>query len=244
MSRHLTAEELERYADGESEAQDAAAIEEHLPTCAACATAVLSHLQMKRAVRAAFSLAAPSDAIRARIAGQLRGTSRFCAASPRVAWWVAAAAILALAVTSGLLVGARGASAVRELADLHATTLASTSPLDVFSSDRHTVKPWFEGKVPFSVPVPSLESTPFRLIGGRVVYWRGRPGAYLLVSKGGHRISVFVFMAETVPARPTTTAVSGFNSVAWRTNGLQYVAIADIAHEDLERLKDAFAGSA
>lgn len=243
MSGHTNAGELERYADGEIEGQDVAAIEEHLAACASCATAVVSHLQMKRAVRAAFSASAPPDALRARISGQLRGTSGSPAAWPRAAWWVAAAAILALAVTSALLIDARRASSVRELADLHATTLASSSPVDVLSTDRHTVKPWFEGKVPFSVPVPSLESTPFRLIGGRVVYWRGRPGAYLLVNKGAHRISVFVFMAETVPTRPATTAVSGFNSVAWRSDGLQYVAVADIAREELDRLKDAFTGS-
>ena len=85
---------------------------------------------------------------------------------------------------------------------MHVTMLASANPVDVISTDRHTVKPWFEGRVPFGVPVPDLASTPFRLIGGRVVYWHASQAAYLLVGKGAHRISLFIFRPQDAP-RPS-----------------------------------------
>jgi anti-sigma factor RsiW len=131
----------------------------------------------------------------------------------------------------------RSRSAGRELLDLHTTLVASSSPVEVLSSDRHTVKPWFEGRVPFAVQVPELTSTPFHLIGGRVVFWRGRPGAYLLVTKGAHRISVFVFENRIAPSAVLMPQIS---LLTWRRNGLTYTAVADLSPDDLERLRDAF----
>ena len=129
----------------------------------------------------------------------------------------------------------RSRDAARELIDLHTTIVASAQPVDVISTDRHTVKPWFEGRVPFSVDVPDLSKTPFRVSGGRVVFWRGQPGAYLLVTKGAHRISVFVF--SDMPQIVTTPQMT---MVSWRRNGLAYVAVGDIPRSELEALKETF----
>lgn len=222
MTRDLTAEEVERYADGELPAEAIPEIEAHLTDCSRCANAVLAVLQMKRAVRAAMP--------------------RFSPRRPLVlkkrTWgapvWLAAAAALVLAVSGVLLVASRTTSA-RELVDLHTTILASANPIDVISTDRHTVKPWFEGRVPFAVNVPDLSATPFRLVGGRVVFWRGRPGAYLLVSKGAHRISLFVF--ESLPSFGDTPQMTVDE---WRANGLTYVAVSDVPREDLEALRQAW----
>ena len=105
---------------------------------------------------------------------------------------------------------------------------------DVVSSDQHTVKPWFEGRVPFAVPVPDLPP-PFRLAGGRVVYWHQQPGAYLLITKGAHRISLFIFRDELHATTPRD-----MTGEAWRSNGLTFVAIADVSQEDLQTLRRAF----
>src|SRR6476469_9153425 len=124
-------------------------------------------------------------------------------------------------------------SATRELVDLHTTIVGSANPIDVVSTDKHTVKPWFEGKVPFAVSVPELAGTPFHLAGGRIAYWRGRPGAYMLITKGAHRVSLFAFPSETLPrlAAPESRTV-----VSWRRGGVPYGAIGDLPREELQML--------
>ena len=217
MTSHLTPEEVEQYADGEIE------VGEHLRECALCANAVLSVMQMKRALRAMPRFTPPA-APRARVLARPSRRST-------TAWWLAAAAVVALVLAGDAFVRAREATA-GQLVDLHTTILASANPVDVLSTDRHTVKPWFEGKLPFAVNVPEL-SAPFKLIGGRVIYWRGEPGAYLLIGKGAHRISLFVFESDVVPRSVASRA--DMTIVVWRARGLAYVAVGDIPEEELQK---------
>lgn len=225
MERHWTIEEVERFADGEGSRD-----EQHLRECVRCANAVLTTTQMKRAVREAMDVGPAPASFRARL------TKRSFPAP----WWMAAAAALgAIVFLSIFLLRDQSTPALPELADMHVTLLASANPVDVISTDRHTVKPWFEGKVPFAVPVPELASTPFRLIGGRVVYWRGNQAAYLLIGKSAHRISVFVFRRETAPKNlgaPSTDV----STLAWEDGGLTFIAVADIPPADLVQMREAF----
>lgn len=232
MRADLTAAEIERYADGELNADESVSAEEHVRTCARCASAVLDAVRMKRAVSALPRAAAPQG-LRADVLRSIRRES------PRQIspWWLAAAAAIVVVIAGATVAVDRSRSAGRELLDLHTTLVASSNPVEVLSSDRHTVKPWFEGRVPFAVQVPDLASTPFRLTGGRVVFWRGRSGAYLLVTKGAHRISVFVFDSETAP-RPAR--MPQMSLLTWTRNGLTYTAVADLSRDDLEQLRDAF----
>jgi anti-sigma factor RsiW len=223
--QHLTAEDVERYADGETSTEALAEIESHLHDCSRCANAVLGVMQMKRAVRASMPRFTPR-----------RPLVLHKRASQTFVWFAAAAALIAIAIGGEMLMISRNSSA-RELADLHSTILASANPIDVISTDRHTVKPWFEGRVPFAVNVPDLSATPFRLIGGRVVFWHGRPGAYLLVGKGAHKISLFIF--ESLPSLGNTPQMT---IDEWRANGLTYVAVGDVPREDLEVLRRAYGG--
>lgn len=223
---HLNREEVQRYADGELD--DAAAAEQHLRGCAACANAVVAEMQLKRAVREAARLM-PPDVVRARVRRRLFGASHPVA-------WLAAAAVVAFIVGGLLASGAVGTlSSARELADLHATILAAANPVDVISTDRHTVKPWFEGKLPFSFDVPELAGTPFRIVGGRVVYAHGQPVGYVMIGKGSHKLSLFVAQVA-LPSR----GMRGFESVSWRANGLTYVLVGDVPRGDLEQLRARF----
>jgi len=191
----------------------------------------LSVMQMKRAIRA-IPRAMPPAGLRARV----------LAAAPHqspMPWWMAAAAIVALAVAGTAFWRARDVAS-RELVDLHTTILASVNPVDVLSTDRHTVKPWFEGRLPFAVDVPDL-APPFHLIGGRVVYWHGQPGAYLLIGKGAHRVSLFVFADDAVPHAIASHA--GMTIDVWRNRGLAYVTVADVPADDLRPLRQAFASN-
>jgi anti-sigma factor RsiW len=213
MNEHLSAQTIESYADGELAAERVPETEAHLHECAACAGKLVAQLQLKRSIReAAWTM--PPHAFRSR---------------RRV--WPAVAAIAAAAVLAIVLAFPRRDT---ELADLHTTILAAASPVDVISTDRHTVKPWFEGRLPFSFPIPELGATPFRLTGGRVVYVNEQPVAYLMVTKGAHRISLFVGREVAAPHG------DAFESVTWSSGGLRYVAIGDVAHADLELLRDVF----
>ena len=217
MNEHLSAETIESYADGELPAERVPDTEDHLRECAACAGKLVAQLQLKRSIReAAWTL--PPEALHRRM------TRR-----PRWPW---AAALVATAAALAIVFAIpRGSN---ELADFHTTILASANPVDVISTDRHTVKPWFEGKLPFSFPIPELGATPFRLAGGRVVYVHEQPVAYLLVTKGAHKISMFV--GRDVPS----PRIDVFESVSWSKGGLRYVAIGDVARADLEALRDLF----
>ena len=213
MSEHLSAATIESYADGELPADRVPETEEHLRDCAACAGKLVAQLQLKRSIREAAWTITPDVFPRRR---------------PR--WPYAALAAAAAALVIVLAIPRRNT----ELADLHTTILASANPVDVISTDRHTVKPWFEGKLPFSFPIPELGATPFRLAGGRVVYVHEEPVAYLMVMKGAHKISLFV--GRDVPA----PRLDAFESLAWSKGGLRYVAVGDVARADLEALRDAF----
>lgn len=223
MSGHLDESLLSRVADGEEPAPA------HLRECARCANDLAAALQLKLAVRQATPRFEVPPSLRERIV------------APRVRRFplgtaLAIAATLALVVLLGAI--ASRAAAARELADMHSTIVGSTAPIDVVSTDRHTVKPWFEGKVPFAVNVPELAGTPFHLAGGRVVFWRGEPGAYLLVTKGAHRISLFLFRAESVPGigrGPRSMTIE-----SWRKDGIEYVAVSDLSHEDVMALRARF----
>src|SRR4029434_2685445 len=87
----------------------------------------------------------------------------------------------------------RSEQALSALADLHVSTLASANPVDVVSSDRYTAKPWCKGKLPFTFNLPELQTSPFKLIGGRLTYFQQSPGAQLLFEVAKHQISVFIF---------------------------------------------------
>jgi anti-sigma factor RsiW len=221
MNGHLTTEEVQLIGDGESAASG------HVRDCARCANAIVGAMQMKRAVRDSMRGDGAPASLRLRIRGE----------SPRrMTWLVAAAAVVAIVAGSVMLSRQQSPGALSELADMHTTLLASANPVDVISTDKHTVKPWFEGRVPFAVPVPDLASTPFRLIGGRVIYLHGDQGAYLLIGKSAHRISLFVFrdrqrLGATPPAVSTMT---------WSNGGLEFVAVGDVPLSDLAALRGAF----
>jgi anti-sigma factor RsiW len=131
--------------------------------------------------------------------------------------------------------------AMTELVDLHIATLASSTPFDVISTDRHTVKPWFQGKIPFTFNLPELGNTPFTLEGGRLSYLDQAPGAQLIFKVGNHRISVFIFQSRT--ERPMTSSDGRsrhltFNLETWTADDLRYYVIGDAGPNDIHKLSE------
>jgi anti-sigma factor RsiW len=223
MSGHWNEELVSRFIDGD------VGNDEHLRECVRCANAVIAAQQMKRAVRAAATRFEVPERLRERIALQQQR------AQPRRAGWLLpVAAVVALMMIGGAALLEARRDAARELVDLHTTIVGSANPIDVVSTDRHTVKPWFEGKVPFAVEVPELAGTPFRLAGGRLVYWRGRPAAYMRITKGAHRLSLIELDAG---AMPRLGGIDSMTIDSWRANGLAFVAVGDLPAADLEALR-------
>ena len=177
----------------------------------------------------------------------------------RMEWMLAAVAavVLVAAALTSTYVGRRdsGDLATRdhvlsEIADLHVETLASSSPVDVVSTDRHTVKPWFQGKIPFAFNLPELQNTEFSLLGGRMTYLDQAPGAHLIYDARKHHISVFVFQERAfslnskLPANAASPAKLPFNTETWSQNGLRYFVIGDASPADIDSLAKLFKAAA
>jgi len=235
---------LDTYLDGELQREEERALREHLRTCSTCAADVLDRMEMKRSIQSAAMRFSPDPAFRARI------RKLVAASSPaRRGWKWQWRPILALSAAGVVLIaalwithlqrGAREQHLVSELVDLHVATLASLNPVDVVSSDRHTVKPWFEGKLPFTFDLPDLQGLPFSLLGGRTSYLNESVGAELIFRLRQHNISVFIFQERAVGAgcvENTLTSELNFHLQSWSKNGLCYVVIGDVGPEDLEKL--------
>jgi anti-sigma factor RsiW len=128
-----------------------------------------------------------------------------------------------------------------EFADLHVATLASASPVEVVSSDRHTVKPWFQGRIPFTFDLPEGQGSPFALVGGRVAYFHQEPGAHLVFAYQRHLIATFIFRDTPQLALPTPFAANreaSFNLQSWTQGGLRYAVIGDANSGAIQQLRE------
>src|SRR3984957_9560796 len=238
--------QLDAYIDGELAFADFQALGRHLRGCAECASEVLERVQLKRSVLMAGKRYAPSAELRSRIAKSVTAKST-AHARPDGSWaWklLAVPAVLVLILSLGVnwYVGRENARRQRvysELADLHVDALASGTPVDVLSTDRHTVKPWFQGKIPFTFNLPELQGTEFTLVGGRVTYLAQTPGAHLIYQVRKHEVSVFIFQdrgEETASLPSGPVHVLSFNVENWSHNGLRYFGVGDAGSEDIEGL--------
>jgi len=233
---------LDAYADGELAAAETAELGAHLRQCASCAADVLERVQLKRSIAAAGNHYAASAQLREKV-GRSMGVAP---QRDRLRWWnlVAAPAALVLIILFAANFyadreKARQERVYSELADLHVATLASVNPVDVLSTDRHTVKPWFEGKIPFTFNLPELAGTDFTLVGGRVAYLEQAPGAQLIYRSRKHQISVFIFQDRGGSAARRDSGPASalsFSMESWSKNGLRYFVVGDVGRDDLAAL--------
>jgi anti-sigma factor RsiW len=236
---------LDIYLDGEVPEQEMRSFDAHVRSCPSCSADALARVQMKRAIHVAGKRYTPSAEFRKRMQQKI-------AAKPQrtftLGWTFAAAAAVVLVVgtLTSIYLGTRpGRDQVfSEIADLHVATLASSSPVDVISTDRHTVKPWFQGKIPFAFNLPELQNTEFSLLGGRMTYLDQTPGAHLIYDVGKHHISVFVFQERSLPARldnhPVSPKQLTFNMQTWTQGGLRYFVIGDASAANIDNLAKLF----
>lgn len=243
--------QLDTYLDGELPETEMRSFDAHIRGCPSCAADALARVQMKRTIQAAGKRFSPSAEFRKKMRQSMtrKPKRRFDAV-----WAFATAAVLIVIagiLTSSYLTGrSRQDQALSEIADLHVATLASSSLVDVISTDRHTVKPWFQGKIPFAFNLPELQDSEFSLLGGRMAYLDQTPGAQLIYDVRKHHISVFVFQDRLLKLPASLDGISRspnqlpFNMETWSRGGLRYFVISDTSAADIDRLAKLFKAAA
>ncbi len=214
---------------------DCADARAHVDSCAECAAWRDAEEEARGALRALPYYPAPA-ALRAAIHDRLPLRR---APIVRVLPALAAAAVFIVAVAGVLFWQHRttGPDAVDQIVATHVRSLMLPGHLtDVTSSDQHTVKPWFTGRIDFSPPVPDFASQGFPLLGGRLEYLAGRPVAALVYGRRLHRINVFVAPAGRSAGGLIEDARRGFTVLRWTSGGFDYVAVSDVSAADLRDL--------
>jgi anti-sigma factor RsiW len=249
VSDHLNPALLSVLADGELSPAQLAATNEHLAQCASCTSNALFQSLLKSATAKAGQRYAPPAQSQDRLARLAKEQSSLLELSTLresphplralgIAGWAAAAALL-LACGSiivferdahqAAIISSESAALVTEACDQHIATLAGNAPPQVISTDRHTVKPWFQGRIPFSFNLPENLPADTRLEGADLTYLHNQPAALLLYSIGKHRVSVFVLQRTSGDSNGAVSAEhAGFHVSSFSTHDLDVVAVSDI----------------
>lgn len=256
MSGHLSSEVLMRLTDAELAVGEMQPVMEHLRGCPECTTHALEQALLKKSVAAAGRRYALPEGMQERLANVARlrverpAVERKSVSVWGRAWagWAVAAMLLAGAGGLGWMQNiaareqvaqAESAALVAEVSDTHIAALAGNQAPEVVSSDRHTVKPWFQGKLPFTFNLPEGLPEDTRLEGADLVYLRGQPAAQLLYRVGQHRVSVFV-QAQKAAASAQVAMLehAGFHVARFGTRELDVVAVSDVEEARLRDLME------
>ncbi len=261
-TNHLSPDQLHAFIDGELSPAEQHGVEQHLTTCHACTLRVLSATQLKAATARAGQRFAPPPDVLARLTAQLHAQQAkpeqrqqtnpqpqdetkkaariYSMPSLRPAAWAALAAAILLTIS---LLGWRQFhqtnALAAELLDQHLFTLSNAATPQVISTDRHTVKPWFQGRLPFSFNLPDATALPpdTTLKGADLTYLNGQPAALLLFTIHKHEVSVFLTQRSTSPTLVTLPSTrAGFTLHTATTPDLRIVAVSDVNPADLDLL--------
>jgi anti-sigma factor (TIGR02949 family) len=245
-----TQNQLHGYLDGELDAISAADFERHLETCPNCKQTLAAEEALHQSIQKANLYERAPESLRKKLLGEPQRQSAAARSfpAPRVfGWgWLAAAAALLLAVLVGWqqLQKPRGLTEAQlvaaSLVDAHLRSLQPGHLTDVESTDQHTVKPWFDGRIDFAPPVRDFANDGFPLLGGRLDVAGGKTVAALVYSRRKHIISVFVEKAQPENNWNGAGESQGYHWLAWQQNGFSICAVSDVAPTDLGQLKQDF----
>ncbi len=248
---------LHGFVDGELDAVHSLQVERHLATCADCMHELERLQALKQLVGQTGVRWRTPDHVRAQVlaavareaqtqerAQQRQSVQAAGAGAKLLGWirqWLFVPSLAALAASLFLVMGPlqnNSASLQDEIVAGHVRSLLANHLTDVATSDQHTVKPWFNGRIDFSPPVVDLAPQGFPLVGGRVDYIGGRVVAALIYRRNGHLINIFIWPASAVAT--TTSSRDGYNMTSWSRDGLMFSAVSDVSADDLARLRDVF----
>jgi mycothiol system anti-sigma-R factor len=247
VSCELTQRYVPGYLDGELDLVRTIEMETHLKNCPACAQELESQQELRAVLqRSSLAYSAPAG-LRERIHLSLPASSGADVQESKFKWpsinflqLAGAFALLALISISGwqLTTRLRAPSSEQRIAAevfaSHVRSLEANHLMDVISTDQHTVKPWFDGKLDFSPPVEDLASDGFPLAGGRLDYLEGREVAALVYQRRKHFINVFVWPDPAgTNSSQAIESRQGYNMVRWSHGGFDFWAVSDVAAPDL-----------
>jgi anti-sigma factor RsiW len=231
---------LEANSDGELDLVRQLELEAHMRGCATCASEASALSSRKEALRDLIPRFAATPQFRKRVKSALRAEGM--PAQPAIGWTLwnlgGLAASLMLVLALGYSWGssrARSNSLLEEAVSDHVRSLQAGHLMDVVSTDQHTVKPWFIGKVDFSPPVFDLADIGFPLAGGRLEHIDGRPAAALVYRRRLHSINLFVWPATGGQVSDREGAKDGYNVMNWSQGGLNFLAVSEIPSAELEQ---------
>jgi anti-sigma factor RsiW len=249
MNCSETEQFLHAYMDGELDLVNSLAVEQHLHECQRC----MQQWENQQALRNKLSDAtlyfkAPAAVRDHLIAAARPAVRQKAAARPRSWSWLAfslplaAALVTAAVLLPNILSGPLSRNAVMaELTASHVRSLMPGHLADVASSDRHTVKPWFGGKLDFSPPVKDLAGAGYPLTGGRLDYIGLRPVAALVYQRHQHVINLFVWPSTDRAVAPAVSgARQGYNIVHWVGQGMTFWAVSDLNDKELLEFAQLF----
>ena len=246
MSCDFTRTALHGYLDDELDATGAAEFERHLECCRECTTALGAEESLRSSLQRSALYENAPVALRKKIRDGLDARSTSSAAIRIPAWRLIAVAAVVLMVAGVSWFSwprpvkdsaSTAPFTVAEIIDAHVRSLQPGHLTDVASTDQHTVKPWFNGKLAFVPPVKDFANEGFPLVGGRLDVLGGQNVAALVYSRRKHIINVFV-----LPTREPDTPIhppglrQGYQWRHWRRQGMEYCAISDVSDSDLYEL--------
>ena len=242
---------LHALIDGELDAGHAREVEDHIAGCPRCAAQLAAWREMSKAVAGADLRYTAPPALRRRIEASLPQTQ---APSRRAVLrgFAMGSAVSAIAATGLVAIVLRNDDQQRimsEVVSAHLRSLQAGHLTDVLSTDQHTVKPWFNGKLDVAPPVIDLTAQGFTLIGGRLDYIDARALGAIVYRRRAHVINLFVAQTASTERRAAKTeTIQGFNIRSWSDRGLNYWAVSDLAADELaefgEKFEAAMKGSA
>jgi anti-sigma factor RsiW len=248
----MTCEEAEvllhALIDGELDAGHAREVEEHVAGCPRCAAALNDYREMSKVLASSdLRYKAPAE-LRRRIEAALPPTPAQVVPMPSrrslLRGFAMGSAVSAIAATGLFAIVLRNDDMERiqsEVVSAHLRSLQAGHLTDVISTDQHTVKPWFNGKLDVAPPVIDLTTQGFTLIGGRLDYVDARPIGAVVYKRRQHVINLFVAQTSSTERRSAKIeTLQGFNIRRWSDRGLNYWAVSDLGADELSEFGDKF----
>ncbi len=232
---------IDPYADGELEAAAIPALEQHLRDCPACALAWRNLQGLKKALKQDEVYFTAPAALRQRIKAELPAPAKPVQQRPAWSWnWLttamsgAAAVCLALLLAVTMIRPSSEELLAQEIVSEHIRSLMPGHLMDVVSTDQHTVKPWFNGRVDFSPPVKDFAAEGFPLAGGRLDYLDGHGAAALVFQRHKHIINLFIWPAKVTNSKAISLApIQGYHLIHWAEAGMTFWAVSDLNEQEL-----------
>ena len=258
MQCELARELIGAYQDGELSVDERRAVVAHLDTCKACGDMLADYGRIGRLVQQQGRIPAPPA-----LAGKIRtALDRVAIEEPktaapvspgihktfavrhirgalRAATALAAACLISVLATWWIVdTGSQRGSIERDILNAHIRSLLQDSPVQVATSDQHTVRPWFAGRTDFAPTVKDLASQGFPLVGGRLDYVADRRVSALVYKRRLHLVNVFLWPAPTgADSAPRMATRNGYNLLTWSQNGVAYWCVSDLNAEELQVLQ-------